>query len=387
MDLSENYVYCSEVEITSAMLFEKLEMPVLQTPKKGLILELFQIQNSAAVPWAKFAAWVYALFGETSPTQPAQALRRSVTAIKGKRQYLLKNAAKRKELNHFLNEPFYLPSQGTPPLKATASPVPYQPQIVKEAIQIVNKSLAKEVAQLQDVCTTQKVQLDKKHERIRTLEQQYKPHNVRRRMQRKDAKIAKQKESIDKQARQLRQNSQQATKRAREQVRYYKEKCAQVQDQGEEDCEECKVMEEELMKLKARNVELMEVNAILNDELLALRSNKLTTYIDGKYTDSMRLCIMEILSHNVGINQVEPVIKAVLRLANLECDKLPQHTAISEMLLESRTLSQIQLAETLTGSEYTTLHSDGTTKFGHKYSGYQISTADKSLTLGLQVQC
>ena len=54
-------------------------------------------------------------------------------------------------------------------------------------------------------------------------------------------------------------------------------------------------------------------------------------------------------------------------------------------MLESRTLSQIQLANTLTESDYNTLHSDGTTKFGHKYCGYQISTADRSLTLGLQV--
>ena len=129
----------------------------------------------------------------------------------------------------------------------------------------------------------------------------------------------------------------------------------------------------------------MEANAILHDELATLKSRKLVTYVDGKYTDSMRLCVMDVLSHNVGINQVEPVIRAVLRLAEIECDKLPKHTAISEMLLESRTLSQIQLAHTLTESDYNTLHSDGTTKFGHKYCGYQISTAERSLTLGLQV--
>ena len=71
---------------------------------------------------------------------------------------------------------------------------------------------------------------------------------------------------------------------------------------------------------------------------------------------------MDILSHNVGINQVEPVIRAVLRLAEIECDKIPKHTAISEMLLENRSLSQIQLAHTLTDTVYNILHSDGTTK-------------------------
>ena len=36
----------------------------------------------------------------------------------------------------------------------------------------------------------------------------------------------------------------------------------------------------------------------------------------------MRLCMMDILFHDVGINQVEvePVVQAVLRLAELECD-------------------------------------------------------------------
>lgn len=99
----------------------------------------------------------------------------------------------------------------------------------------------------------------------------------------------------------------------------------------------------------------------------------------------MRVCIMDILSRNVGIKQVEPVIRAVLRLVGMECDHLPKHTIISEMLLESRALSQVQLAETLANTEYNTLHSDGTTKFGQKYCGYQVSTAETSLTLGLQV--
>lgn len=118
-------------------------------------------------------------------------------------------------------------------------------------------------------------------------------------------------------------------------------------DQSKSDCEDCKDLEEELAKLKSKNLELLEANAILNDELTTLKSRKLVTYVDGKYTDRMRLCVLDILSHNVGINQVEPVIRAVLRLAEMECDQLPKYTAIREMLLESRSLSQIQLAHIL----------------------------------------
>ena len=78
-------------------------------------------------------------------------------------------------------------------------------------------------------------------------------------------------------------------KKAREQIWYYKQKCVQVQDQREDECMDCKDLEEQLLKVKARNTELMEANAILHDELCALKSRKLITYVDGKYTESMQL--------------------------------------------------------------------------------------------------
>lgn len=119
-----------------------------------------------------------------------------------------------------------------------------------------------------------------------------------------------------------------------------------MQLQDESECEDCKEMEEQLLKLQSMNIELMEANATLRDEIATLKSRKLEACVDGKYTDSTRVCIMDILSRNVGIKQVEPVIRAVLRLVGMECDHLPKHTTISEMLLESRALSQVQLAQT-----------------------------------------
>ena len=94
---------------------------------------------------------------------------------------------------------------------------------------------------------------------------------------------------------------------------------------------------------------------------------------------------MELLSYNVGILNVEPIIKSVLHLAGLEYDRIPKHTTINEMMIESRSLAHMQLAETLVQAPNSTLHSDGTTKFGHKYISYQVSTAEGSLSLGLQV--
>ena len=56
--------------------------------------------------------------------------------------------------------------------------------------------------------------------------------------------------------------------------------------------------------------------------------------------------------------------------------------------MESHTLAQAQLAKALCNTEDATLHSDGTNKFGHKYSGYQVSTSTgDSYTLGLREMC
>ena len=122
---------------------------------------------------------------------------------------------------------------------------PSQPRIEREAVQLVNKSLAKEAVHLQEACSIQMAELCK-DEKIQTLEQ-YKPHNVHRRMKRKDTKIAQQKECITQQAKELKQRDQQAAKSAREQIRYYKQKCAQVQEHMESECEDCKDLEEQLL--------------------------------------------------------------------------------------------------------------------------------------------
>ena len=265
-----------------------------------------------------------------------------------------------------------------------------QPKIEGEAIQVVNKALAVEVANLQSICLEQQDQLDKNKDKIKLLGE-YKPHNVRRRIQRRDAIIAKQKEQIKHQSTELKRTHQEATKKLRDQLRYYKQKSMKTDNQDEDindhECEYCSALEKEVEKLQLLNSDLLEANAALQEELTQLTSRTITTMVNGKYTEEVRLCVMDLLSHNVGIKRVEPIIRAVLKLANVTCHQLPQPTAISDMLLEGRVLSQIQLAETLTASENNTLHSDGTTKFGHKYSSFQVSMDDKSMTLGIQVCC
>ena len=89
MDLSENYTFCAEFNITASMLFEAGTLQPLQITKKGLVLELYQIQKSAKLPWATYAKWVYSSFDQVAPN-PASALRRSIDTLHTKKANLQK---------------------------------------------------------------------------------------------------------------------------------------------------------------------------------------------------------------------------------------------------------------------------------------------------------
>ena len=152
------------------------------------------------------------------------------------------------------------------------------------------------------------------------------------------------------------------------------------------ECDDCKSMEVRIDNLESEAIELQNINAEYHDIIQDLqKSKKITLFEDGRYVDNLRACIMELLSHNVGILKIEPVIKSVFTLVGLEYDRFPQRTVINDMIIESRSIAQAQLAELLTDSSQTTLHSDGTSKFGHKYTSYQVSTIEGSYSVGLQV--
>ena len=319
-----------------------------------------------------------------------KSVRQKVVRLHSRLANLQKTPGLADEVDELLQEPFLLQStaaiQSKPVQKKRTV---REASIVQEALATVNKQLASELATSQNKCVQQESELALKDTQLEVMKQklsEFKPHNVRRRLQRKDSKIAEQKENIRRLEKEIKESHRASTKRIQSRANYYQKRCMDMQEcEKEEICEHCSELELENTELKRQILDLKEVNAQLLDEVNQLQASKITTYEDGKYTDDVRICVMELLSRNVGIKQVEPVIRAVMKLCKLKCDRLPQHTAIDDMLIESRSLCQIQLAEALTDSTYNTLHSDGTSKFGHKYTGFQVSTLEGSLSLGLQV--
>ena len=98
-------------------------------------------------------------------------------------------------------------------------------------------------------------------------------------------------------------------------------------------------LKENYLKLREKEQDYLE--AIYNDDIIQ-------TFQDGKYTDHVRLCIMELLSMNFSLNKVNEVIEAVLkRLAKKDIDKLPSKSLKSQLLIEARQLADIQVGEAM----------------------------------------
>ena len=376
MDISDSYKYCKESDITSSMLLGGEPLQIIPDIKNGLVLELFAIKKikKESVSWSDFIKWIKTISGNEDPISIA-AIQKSVTKLQSKKTQLQKSKSKNGCLviNSFLESPYKIP--GNEPRRSRSSTVnykvPWQSFFMKEVIATVNKSLAAENAALKEKCTAKENEIEKFKRKLR------KRYNACKKIKRKYSTVNHFKDDFSKPDR---------MKRLREQIRYYKTKCDSLTIQLKElECEECQTLQTSIEQLKSEKRELLHLNSEYRDTIKELKSRKIQFYKDNKYTDTLRICIMELLSYNVGILNVSPIIQSVLHLAGLDYDKLPERTTINEILIESRSLAHMQLAETLTHASNSTLHSDGTTKFGHKYTSYQMSTTEGALTLGLQV--
>ena len=82
MDLSDQYIFCKQVGITSTILFNGESVTPLPSLKKGLILELLKIKRSKGT-WPLYRKWIEKL--HSNPRSPSvNALRQSVLAVETK---------------------------------------------------------------------------------------------------------------------------------------------------------------------------------------------------------------------------------------------------------------------------------------------------------------
>ena len=137
-------------------------------------------------------------------------------------------------------------------------------------------------------------------------------------------------------------------------------------------------------QLSAADAMIISLEEQVAELLKAAENDTVVTYCDGKFID-MRTCCISLLGHNVGINNLNPIITEVLQLAGKHPSQMPSYSLLRQMVFEGRAVALSQLSEV--ASENSTLHYDGTTKFGRKYGGFQLTTARRPVHHECQRSC
>ena len=90
-------------------------------------------------------------------------------------------------------------------------------------------------------------------------------------------------------------------------------------------------------RLENDNIELKEQVEVF------LKSDDIISFEGGKYTDDIRACYYELMSMNVGLHNIEPIIRSVLnKIAHKTIGQLPSYALASQMLAESLVVAQAQ---------------------------------------------
>jgi len=398
--------FCESLAITEDGLLGTDELPVLSQAEdltKGVVYELNLFRQKHDISWEQFEEWIKKLFHKHNIKFPSlKALRVSVMRLTEERNKLKRN---KKPLDSFFSTTYMLPQ--------SAEVVPAKPrQVVKstvpssDALLQLNTELEEELHQTKDMLTIQKQETELLT--AMTTELRAKTTNIKKRLKRRDevlekksAEVVKLKGDVSSNLHQLQKTAgklvkaQQSRELYRSRANYAKK---QVQKSTTETANREKQFDEfqgafstrvkELEAVIAEQRDLIDQlqseNEHLQEEIDRLEKRTLVTFEHGKYLDGVRQCCIELLSMNVGVKNVDPIIRTVLsNIAGMTVDRLPKYTTTVEMLPEMKALAYKQIAEKLQVSQQLTLHSDGTSKFGQHYGSFQVSTTESSYSLGL----
>lgn len=332
----------------------------------ALVLELAHFKDKhSQLTFKLLHSWVKELFGTSWPEQPPthQAISRSIERLSAKLSKLKKQSSSEEKdgiIHEFLQQEFVLPRLGFrsgrivrfSPVKRSSGKLTRETQELKQKMYAVTRNANKRLKRRQVIIEQQKSCIKQQKETIRTYEKQ----------------LTKLRAKID---------------RVNHRASYWRTRMDRVRQENSEKkaelYQELKSLKEEVATLDLNNAELNEtIESILSSE-------EISTFEGGKYTDDVRACIYELLSLNVGVRNVAPIIRSVLKgIAHKSVGRLPSYGLTCQMILESLTVAQAQLGEKLSDSTNNTLQTDGTTKFGDHFATYDIKASGDTYTLGLR---
>ena len=398
--------YCEALAITEDALLGADELPVLSQVEdltKGVVYELNLFRQKHDISWKQFEEWLMKLVCKHTVEFPSlKTLTVSVMRVMEERSKLKRN---KKPLDLFFSTTYMIPQ--------SVEIVPAKPRrVVKsmlpdsDALLQVNTELEEELHQTQKLLKIQKQEAE--FTATKATELQTKATNIKKKLRRRDEALEKKSTEVVRLKGDVSSNFYQLQKTAEKLVKAQKSRelyrsranyaKIQVQKSTLETAEREKQFDELLGAFSTHVKELEAVvtkqkdiidqlqfeNEHLQEEIDRLEKKRLVTFEHGKYSDGVRQCCLELLSMNIGVKNVDPIIRTVLsNIAGITVDRLPKYTTIVEMLPEMKALAYKQIAEKLQVSQQLTLHSDGTSKFGQHYGSFQVSTTQSSYSLGL----
>ena len=392
--------YCMQAGITADDITDGSLRKLTQPLSKGVMYELNCFRRDNGYSWNEFYTWIKQLCGDKCMPSLG-AVKVSVGRLEKKRSELSRN--KQPDLiGSLFQEPIF-PS--TNKVDASEHQQLSTVHSNEPVLEQVNIELTRKLRSAEEALTTERSKNESLTEKLSKLS----IRNTNKKLKRRDKQISDYKSEIvslqassEAQVEQLAklerrlEHSQRVSERNRVASCRSSKKAMDISGEREELLCRMKDMEEHFMqyieRLETRISDLSESldeakceRDDLADRLHQLEIHRLSTKEhQQKYLDSIRQCCIELLSLNVGIKQVEPVIKSVLQnIAALDVDILPAPSTLANMLAEMKGLACQQLSEVLSQEENLTLHSDGTSKYGMHYVGFQMSTESSAYSLGL----
>ena len=360
---------------------------------KGIVVELNDFRKEKKISWDTFYQWIMQVWYDTSKLPSLSAVKVNLSRFDDKRRLLRKNK-QHGMLHALMSEPFLGEKRRMTVRCQQRVPAGALDSVEVAVLAEVNQSLATELSDAQNLLSSQEKAIEDLTKKMGKVS----IRNVNKKLRRREGQIAALTQEVKKRKRlsahlkRIESNAE----RYRINLHNMRKKSGSVVDKVQQLEKKILSMEESIdTRAEVHVKEVADLKNALEStrdeyDTLVGRVNDLesacleTKEHKMKYLDNIRQCCMELLSLNVGVLNVESIIRSVLQhCAGFSIKELPQKATLVRILAEMKGITYYQLAEMLSKEENLTLHSDGTTKFGEHYYSFQISTPTTSYSLGL----
>ena len=114
------------------------------------------------------------------------------------------------------------------------------------------------------------------------------------------------------------------------------------------------------------------------------KTNTIETFKGGKYSDEIWQVYYEMLCGNVSVDNCGNLFKKILKMANIDIDRVPWKSLAAEMLAEMEILSKVHVHEGVMKGSTNVLHTDGSKCKFNEIGRFQVSTGSGSFTFDIE---